>query len=85
MDLVPLVSNADNKIVPLMSNVNNNRHGPWHRVSFLIEHAGKSNKSRTTLRTNETALQPLTDYQDLARDNVVSRLNSCESHSMVSG
>jgi hypothetical protein len=25
MDLVPLVSNADNKIILLMSNVNNNR------------------------------------------------------------
>ena len=38
MDLVPLVSKADNKIVLLVSNVNNNRSGPWHRVSFLIEH-----------------------------------------------
>ena len=28
MDLVPLVSNADNKIILLVSNVNNNRKRP---------------------------------------------------------
>ena len=35
MDLVPLVSNADSKIILLMSNVNNNRGGacPYPRVS----------------------------------------------------
>jgi stalled ribosome alternative rescue factor ArfA len=35
MDLVPLVSNADNKIIFLMSNVNNNRSGPGSYLRVL--------------------------------------------------
>lgn len=36
MDLVPLVSNNDNKIAFLMSTVNNNRSGPTYVSKVLL-------------------------------------------------
>ena len=74
MNLVPLVSNADNKIILLMSNVNNNRSGPVfvpgtpRPVCDLRICRCRSIRLPLTVMTNETAGQRLKGHQGLACD-----------------